>query len=67
MLSFSKGKLIFKLGCGNEVHTPDKAMDYFLQREFPTIFSYNEEPHEPVFIPDVYIYGKLASQVHLNS
>jgi len=55
------------MGCGKEVHTPDEAMDYFLQREFPKIFSHNEEPHEPVFIPDVYIYGTLASEVHYHS
>ena len=37
------------------------AIEKFLKREFPEIVK--NQPHDPIFIPDTYLYGNMTEKV----
>ncbi len=52
------------MGSGDVAHTPEEAMEKFLKREFPDLLKAKDGSHHQVrFIPDSFIYGKVAEKV----
>ena len=59
-----KKKERYSMGNGYIVNSADKAADLFLQREFSFVANCKNEPHPPVFVPDIFI-SKLKSVVRI--
>jgi len=54
----------YDMGSGGDAKTPEEAMEKFLKREFPDLLEAKDGSHHPVrFIPDSFIYGKVAEMV----
>ncbi len=54
----------YDMGNGDVAYTPEEAMEKFLKREFPDLLKAKDGSQHPVcFIPDSFIYGKVAEKV----
>jgi hypothetical protein len=63
-----KMKNTYSMGNGIEVKSAKKAADLFLCREFPEIANCNVKPHDPIFVPDIFIFNAVKTEVRpLNS
>ena len=52
------------MGSGDVAYTPEEAMEKFLKREFPDLLKAKDgSQHKVQFIPDSFIYGKVAEKV----
>ncbi len=52
------------MGNGDVAFTPEEAMEKLLKREFPELLKAKDGGHHQVqFIPDSFIYGKVAEKV----
>ncbi len=52
------------MGSGDVAYTPEEAMEKFFKREFPDLLKAKDGyQHQVRFIPDSFIYGKVAEKV----
>jgi hypothetical protein len=42
---------------------PKEAGELLMKREYPQILEAANKPHDAIFIPETYLYGKLAETV----
>ena len=55
----------FNLGFGVKNTSPKEAGKLLMKREYPQILESATTPHDVIFIPEVYLYGKLAEKVNI--
>jgi hypothetical protein len=55
----------FNLGFGIKTTSPQEAGELLMKREYPQILESATTPHDVIFIPEVYLYGKLAEKVNI--
>ncbi len=53
----------FNLGFGVKTTNPKEAGELLMKREYPQILEAANKPHDAIFIPETYLYGKLAETV----
>jgi hypothetical protein len=63
MFMISVQNFEFNLGFGIKTTSPQEAGELLMKREYPQILESATTPHDVIFIPEVYLYGKLAEKV----
>ena len=65
MFMISVQNFEFNLGFGIKTTSPQEAGELLMKREYPQILESATTPHDVIFIPEVYLYGKLAEKVNI--
>ena len=65
MFMISVQNFEFNLGFGIKTTSPQEAGELLMKREYPQILEWATTPHDVIFIPEVYLYGKLAEKVNI--
>ena len=65
MFMISVQNFEYNLGFGIKTTSPQEAGELLMKREYPQILESATTPHDVIFIPEVYLYGKLAEKVNI--
>jgi hypothetical protein len=41
----------------------DEANEKFIEREFGSLLDCDQVPHDPIFVPDIYLYQEMTNKV----